>query len=320
MDLNVSVKVPAIEKLLDLAASGMGATFGAYLKPWIAGREAEALRQLAQGKADSMRIMAQAQVDSRTILLPTEADSQGEISFSTMVEHKVLYQEEKRTQNALTVAQQAAYELGDEEVPDIEPDHDWTAQFFAAVQDVSSEEMKVLWAKVLADQVRSPGNTSIKTLDILKTLDVQTASLFQRFSAMCISLRSEGEILDSRVPHMGGLPGDNCLQEYGLDYNNLVNLEEYGLIVSDYESWLDYQECVIPGTVNAPSAPFNFQGRNWMLESLVDRNPGEFRVEGVALTGSGRELSRAVEVEVIDPFSQALMKYLTTRNMRMIQV
>ena len=48
---------------------------------------------------------------------------------------------------------EAARQLGDKSVANSDPDHDWTARFFNGVQDVSSKEMQLLWAKVLAGEV-----------------------------------------------------------------------------------------------------------------------------------------------------------------------
>lgn len=317
MDIkDINIRVPAIDKLLDMTASGIGATAGAFLRPWIAGREAEAQRRLAEGQADSIRTMAQAHADARALMIPSDANIQGEIDFGTLVEQRILYQEAKRTENALTAVQQAAYELGDEEVLATEPDHDWTAQFFSGVQDVSSEEMRVLWAKVLAGEVRSPGSTSIKTLNILKVLDPRTAKLFQRLCSLSMSLGD----LDSRVHALGGNAGQNALQEHGLSYDNLTTLEEYGLIVSDYNSGFDYQLSIKRRVGDIQVVfPFSFQGRNWLLEADGQRPSGVFSVSGVALTGSGRELSQVIALDVMDGFTQALKEYFNTQNLRMVE-
>ena len=69
------------------------------------------------------------------------------------------FQGRKRLANTRSVVEDAANELGDKEVSNHEPDHDWTARFFNDIQDVSSEEMQSLWAKVLAGEVEKPGST-----------------------------------------------------------------------------------------------------------------------------------------------------------------
>jgi len=55
------------------------------------------------------------------------------------VSERIQFQEQKRLTNIRSVVQKVAHELGDKEVPDQEPDHDWTATFFCSVQDVSSK-------------------------------------------------------------------------------------------------------------------------------------------------------------------------------------
>ena len=152
------------------------------------------------------------------------------------------FQGRKRLANTRSVVEDAADELGDKEVSNHEPDHDWTARFFNDIQDVSSEEMQSLWAKVLAGEVEKPGSTSIQTLSILKNLDQATARLFGKLCSICISLRLDGnQFIDARVPSLGGNAGSNALQEYGLDFGNLNVLNEHGLVISDYNSWVDYR-------------------------------------------------------------------------------
>ena len=165
-------KVRALDKVLDYTASGIGAVAGPMLAPWKARREAEARRITALGDANALRIIAGAQVEAREALTSTDVDVQGEISIAETISQRIQFQEEKRHRNIGSVVGRAAEELGDKEVPDQEPDHDWTARFFNYIQDVSSEEMKSLWAKVLAGEIERPGSVSIRGLSILRNLDL----------------------------------------------------------------------------------------------------------------------------------------------------
>ena len=132
------------------------------LAPWVARRQAEALRISAQGEADALGIIAAANVEARKALTPTSSDVVVELDIAETVRQRIQFQEEKRHRNIGSVVGQAAELLGDKEVPDREPDHDWTARFFNYIQDVSSEEMRLLWAKVLAGEVEQPGSVSIR--------------------------------------------------------------------------------------------------------------------------------------------------------------
>ena len=199
--MDIGPLVPALVKLADYAASGIGSVAGPMLASWKARREANAKliaakgeaeeqRILAEGQATTMRIIANAQADARSILVSPDSTVQGQLDFGATVNQRIQFQEEKRQSNIGQVVTKAALELEGKEVRDHEPDHDWTARFFNDVQDVSSEEMQQLWGKILAGEVESPGSTSLRTLSILKNLDQSTANTFQRLCSACVLLKT----------------------------------------------------------------------------------------------------------------------------------
>ena len=335
--MDINIKVPALEKLLDYSASGVGSVAGSMLAPWKAGRDAkaklvaargevEAQRILAEGRAVTMQIIASAQADARSALVSPDAVLQGELTIPDLVNQRIQFQEEKRQANIGSVVRNAASELEDGEVQDHEVDHDWTARFFNDVQDVSSEEMQKLWGRILAGEVERPGTTSIKTLGVLKNLDKAVAALFGKLCSTCVSIRPDGRsFLDARVPSLGGDAANNALKEYGLDYGNLNVLNEHGLIVSDYNSWYDIRATIGIAPVGVPPAliriPFSFQGRYWVLVPTIQRDLSkEFRLSGVALTRSGRELSTIVELETEDKYALDLRKYFEKNGLTMTEV
>ncbi|WP_152535164.1 DUF2806 domain-containing protein, partial [Candidatus Synechococcus spongiarum] len=89
----------------------------------------------------------------------------------------------KRLMNVGVIAGHAAEELGDTKVPDHDPDPDWAARFFDCTQDVSSEDLQKLWGRILAGEVKSPGQTSLRTLSILRDMTQQDAKNFFRSNA-----------------------------------------------------------------------------------------------------------------------------------------
>ena len=286
--MDIATLVPSISKLAEYAASGIGSVAGSMLASWKARREAnakliaakgeaEAQRILAEGQAHTMQIIAQAQADTRDILVSPEATLQGQFEFGATVTQRIQFQEEKRQSNIVAVIGQAAQELGDREVQDHEVDHDWTARFFNDVQDISSEEMQQLWAKILAGQVERPGSTSIKTIEILKNLDKTTANRFRSLCSACVSIRPDGKnFIDARVPSLGGNAGSNSLRKYGLGFRDLNVLNEHGLIISDYNSWSDIRASIVPPSVRgrpgSVRVPFCFQGNYWILISTTQRD------------------------------------------------
>ena len=204
-------------------------------------------------------------------------------------------------------------------------DHDWTARFFSDVQDVSSEDMQQLWARILAGEVERPGSTSIKTLGILKNLDKATASLFRTFCSMSVSITPDGEhFMDARVPSLGGDAGSNALRQYGLGFSSLNVLNEHGLIISDYNSWSDIRASIgldLPQGQALVRIPFCHQRKYWILVATRDGIQGrEFRLSGVALTKSAQELSRIVGLVPTEQYTLDLLEFFKKKNLHMIEV
>lgn len=178
LNVNVTVKVPGLKKLADAASSGLGAVVGSWLAPWMAKQQGKAGRIEAISQAVTMQIIAQAKAEARQALAAHEAVAGTLEMTREQITQRLEYQELKRQRNLKSVVGQAAEELGDEEVADHETDHDWMARFFEYVQDVSEEDIRNLWGRILAGEVRSPGNVSLRTLSILRNMSHREAVLF----------------------------------------------------------------------------------------------------------------------------------------------
>ena len=339
-EMEITVSVPAIEKLIDYTASGIGSTASFFFSRMVARRDAEvrvitaegeveAQRILTEGRATSMQIIAAAQADARSRLISPQTTLQGEVTIGELIEQRVQFQEEKRQANIGSVVAQAAQELGDREVEDHQVDHDWTARFFTDVQDVSSEEMQRLWAKILAGEVQRPGSTSFRTLSILKNLDRKTAILFRTLcSARMTPLiglqgggakRAGADLVPSLDTHTTG----DYLREYGLSYASLNQLNEHGLIVPEYNSrWVN--RVVDAGPSTSPrwsSMAFGFQGHVWVVVP-IDAREGDFNIEinGIVLTNSGMELARIVDIRSMPEYQQAVADFLDQKGLSMSEI
>lgn len=182
--VDVNLKVPAFEKIVDYVASGIGAVAGPMLAPWKARQAAKAKRIEANAEADSLRLIAEAQASARCILVAGSYERERgslEIDRDGIIQ-RIEFQEKKRQSNIASVVGEAAALLGDKEVPD-----HWTARFFACVQDVSTEDMQRIWARILSGEVESPGRTSLRTLSILKDMSQKDAKIFSNLMEYQIS-------------------------------------------------------------------------------------------------------------------------------------
>lgn len=220
--VEVVIKIPAIEKLLDITASGVGGVAGPLLLPWRAYMKGEADRISARAYADVLPIITKAQDDARQSLVAPDAEVHGAVEIThEHLKQVIEFQGLKRLANIASVVEHAAEELDDKEVPDREPDHDWTARFFDCVQDVSSEHMQRLWAKVLSGEVESPGRTSLRTLETLRNMTQREAEVFERIAPY---------VIDNEFVFCDRDFIETC---ENLRYPKLLHLKECGLLNID---------------------------------------------------------------------------------------
>ena len=293
VDLNV--KVPALEKLVDYTASGIGAVAGPMLAPWKARKEAEARLIESRAEADSLKLIADAQAEARHSLVESDEGGRGVLEFDQDgIRQRIEFQERKRQANIASVVRDAAAELGDKEVPDREPDHDWTARFFDGVQDVSSEDMREIWARILSGEVEEPGRTSLRTLDILKNLTKEDAQAFSR-------------VRDYVIDDFVFYPKKGQAGHPVMDIMVVMHLRDVGL-VSATES--------ITRTLNfVQHSEFavSVYG-DYILKFATRDNQKTVQVPALRLTGAGRELSRVVECTFRMDYLKSLSKYLREKK------
>ena len=302
-DLNL--KVSAIDKLLDYTASGIGAVAGPIFLPWkafwegkakriSAHTDADVLRLQAESEAGTSPIIAKARFEAREDLITPDAEIRGTVEITREdITQRIEYQEQKRHANIKAAVGEAANGLSDKEVLDHEPDPDWTARFFDCVQDVSSEDMQRIWAKILAGEVESPGRTSLRTLDTLRNMTKTDAAMF---SDLCNFVLSRGR-------HVVFHETQYIEQYNALRHVNLVHLQDCGLLhfgqssynLTDETEQIVYQDILLQVTRNIES---------------IERIP--FQV--ATLTIAGAELYRITEPQLRMDYLRSFAKFLHSKN------
>lgn len=207
------------------------------------------------------------------------------------------------------------------DVPEI--DDDWLNQFEKEASQKSTEEMQEMFGRILAGEIQRPSSYSIRAVKILGELDKQTAKLFKKFCSCCVALQVPTDkkiIWDARVPSLGGNAASNALVEYGFNFGTLNVLQEYGLIISDYNSWFDYQSCIAMKD-NTVLLGFRHQGKEWGFLPTEERQPGTvFKVSGVALTKAGKELFQIIDSEEVPAYTEALFEYFEGQKLKVVSV
>lgn len=90
-------------------------------------------------------------------------------------------QQTKRQANVMTIAAEAADQLG-EDVSEEPVDPDWIARFFSYAQDISTEQLQHLWGRILAREVQQPGQVPLRTVELLRNMTKSDADLLGKLA------------------------------------------------------------------------------------------------------------------------------------------
>ncbi len=321
------VRSSAAERVASVIGVDAAMKFGQYLvglfadpllATWKAKRTVEANKILAHGQADVMEILAagEARASVGAMLELIEGSQSVQERVDRSIEQQVESHFEKRLHNLAQIAQKAMQALPQGDVPDVEPDMAWTSSYSSSAQNISSEDMQEMWARILAGEVENQGSTSIRTLGVLSDLDQPTAQLFKRLCSLSVSLSIPGtDLYDHRVPSLGGHAAQNSLGTYGLSFDKLNILNEFRLVHNDYGARFDYRTCIRPLPLT-----FRYQGQHWALMSEAEWDTKrELQLSGVVLTMAGRELSRVVELEEVPEYDAALRGHFSQHGLEMVR-
>ena len=201
----------------------------------------------------------------------------------------------------------------------------WLNIFATEARPVSTEEMQHRFGRVLAGEIEKPESYSIKAVKLLGELDQKTAALFKRLCSACVvfgffRIPNSEHIIDAGVLSLGGSAGSNALSKYGLGFGQLNLLNEYDLIISNYNSWFKCNLYLLGGGKRA-FLPFEHQGKYWNLLPLSEQeNDLELKLSGVVLSRVGRELFRIVDQDPMPEYTEDLRKFFAEQNLNMIEV
>lgn len=205
MDSLIKIEGKPLEKLIDVVSNAVGG----ILKPWQTIREAK-----AQAKSES--IIAIEQAKTKAII---EGDTE-KAKYLEAINERLVNKEKKRQKNIEEVVSTAGTILEAEKDVSSEPvNSDWATRFFDIVQDVSDNEMQLLWGQILAGEIKQPKSYSLRTLEILRNMTKEEAELFQKV-AQFVLVQGDAFLFSSK----------DVLKKFGIYYSNIAKLIEIGLL------------------------------------------------------------------------------------------
>lgn len=177
-------------------------------------------------------------------------------------------------------------------------DEDWFNGFEAEACKKSSDDMKLVFGRILSGEIQKPGTFSLSAIRSLGTMGSDIAAAFREFCSL-ITIVAGG--FDYRVVSVEGNPSQNKLQRFGFSYSRLNKLREYGLINTEYESQLDYSQFA------SMRAPISYAGSPFSLTANAPKS--KLLAKGVELTQIGREIYQIIDLVENTEYTKALIKH-----------
>lgn len=268
----VTAAVEPVNKLIDAVSGAIGKAY-----------EPRHIRKMADAEAYRIRALSEEiRNNSDLPIVFNGTETAIDISdFDALLKRtgsRLAYQEVQKQENIESIVD-AAYEELDGKIlsSDEEVSRDWMNRFINSAGDISSDEMQAIWSKVLAGEVIEPNSFSLQTLDCLKNLNSKDAALF---SKVCPYVISQNMIIND----------DKILEKYGISYDELLYLDDCGLINS---SGFISLTCVAS---KKPVVVFDF-GAYVVTIKTKDESEVKVEISQHPLTRAGRELYKVARDE-----------------------
>lgn len=214
-----------------------------------------------------------------------KANKFAEVANDLLESGKMTLTEYYKTKNFLKIAEMADSMVQEKRNNSIDKQYsfDWFIRYYEASGNISDKEMQVLWAKILAGEIENPSSYSLRTLDVLRNMSKEEAECFVKICNASIKIESEKYVI----------PADqDYLSKNGIDYSDILMLEEIGLINSgsgihindDLESNIRYKlymyDSLIVKAIASEKRKFSlrvypFKNVGNELATLIDRESNE---------------------------------------------
>lgn len=291
-------KMLPIDKLIDIVISATGRISKPYFDKKDIDTKAYEIKKLAEAHAEEMKIISKAIKDNSLLsssieyndsslkVISTSEDKFSELTILSLEERtkeRINFKDIKKQLNIESVTAYAADELKSEESVTDEPvDEDWKTRFFNIAEDISNEEMQVLWGRILAGEIKKPNTYSLRTLELLKNLTKEEAEVFTKFAKLKISDGHQNFIYNPQN-------GKFIEEEFGLNFSDRLLLSDLGLIYSEISLGLNYKP-----TENGVLTNVLNYGKKGIFLIRKEQTPKQL-IECLVFTKIGVELSGLIE-------------------------
>ena len=148
-------------------------------------------------------------------------------------------------------------------------DQDWVLNFFDNAGNVSDEHIQEIWSKILIGEIKNPNTYTLRTLNILKNMTSFEANLYEKIIPF-IFYEKENPFIYNDI---------ELLEKYGLEFNELIKLEDCGLISLN-----------VGVSINFKDIKNYIYNKNYVIVINGEKNLGIYRI-----TESGKQILNLIK-------------------------
>lgn len=282
----VSQLISPINKLIGIAEKAIGKAY-----------EPTHIKRIAKAQAEVIDIYADALRRNQDVLGELKFEGKGvNAELVKRAFDRNVYQEILKQTNIESVLGKAYDELKDAEDCSSEPvNDDWILRFFKKIEDVSDNDMQLLWAKILADEIKQPKSFSLRTLEVVSNLTHTEAMSFLNLAKFVVKNANNYYIIDD----------PNFIESNNINLTDIIIAEDCGL--------LNLNRLVINKQIKQNDKDSIFCNENYVV--FCENNTKElinFSINVYKLTNAGQELYNILNIDYNLQFFEKLIDYYHT--------
>jgi len=209
-DISTEVKIPFIEKFLDLVGKYFGKKTKqkydkqdidteVYRREMLGNPSADEIKQISNAiKENGLEISSldykdgKVQISAAKPLNAIDVNLEHSVNLLNRTQERVLTQQLKKQSNLESILDATVAELQNEPDVSSEPVADeWMAEYMDFAGDVTDKDMQNIWAKILAGEIKRPKTYSLRTLEVLRKLSKEEAEIVLRIASFAIRNNKE---------------------------------------------------------------------------------------------------------------------------------
>ena len=240
---------------------------------------------------------ARGEAKAQSILAKKKAENDAEVEILHLqgkekVAQYVLARNTQKIENVGEILAKAQQQFSpDEEVSNEPVNKDWMTRFLDIAETISDDEMRDLWARVLAGEVKRPTTYSLRTLDVLRNITKTEAELI---------VKSSNFIVGNSI----------CTEDFALTLDEQLLLDDMGIIYGE-----QLYTSLIPST-GKMQFPLNRQMLLWIYAPVNLH----MSIKCHKLTKAGRDILNLIQENDYVDFAINLAQHLKKQGAQGVTV